>query len=304
MWNIDELKQRAWNILSKNYWWALLATFLTVLIQTAASSIVTIISSIAMPAATSGISVLTALADNPRSSASLLSTYIAVISATAFMQLLVSAISIAIIMFISAPLNYGLTNFIMQQRNHDKFTSVDIIFSAFRKDSYKRVTAGMAWGYLWQYIWSFVPTAIFIVPTVSLIFGSAAISYVTKDSPDSGGGAAFVLLIVYLLLLFIALAVYMLVVMNRMYAYLYIPFLLVDQPQLSYREVMNMSKKMTDGQKGSMFLLDLSFIGWWLLVLLSCGILSSALVPYILTTRAEMYFARKAEMDDQTAISE
>jgi uncharacterized membrane protein len=302
MWSINELKQRAWSILTKNYWWALLAVFLTTLIQTTATSIVYIVSSIIMPAATSGLSLLMALGDGSHSTASLLSQYIAIISATGFLQLLVSAISVAVIMFLSAPLNYGLTNYFMNQRNHEKYTSVDMIFSAFQKGSYKRVTSGMAWGYLWQYIWSFVSTAIFIVPTVSLIFGTAAIAHFADSSDEAGGVTGILIFVVFMLIYFISLAVYLMIVINRMYAYLYIPFILVDQPQLSYREVMNMSKKMTDGQKGRMFILDLSFIGWWLLTMLSCGLLSVALIPYIYTTRVELYHARKAEMDAQTSI--
>ena len=303
MWSIDDLKKRAWGILSKNYWWALLAVFLTTVIQLAASSIISVISAIIMPTATSGLSIIMALAGESQNSTARLAEYIALMSATAFMQLLVSAISIAVIMFVSAPLNYGLTNFFMQQRNHEKYTNMETIFSAFRKGSYKRVTGGMAWGYLWQYIWSFVSTVIFIVPTVSLIFGSVAIATFSDDA-EATGIAGLIIMLVCSLLFILALIVYLMIVINRMYAYLYIPFLLVDQPQLSYREVMNMSKKMTDGQKGRMFILDLSFIGWWLLVMLTCGYLSIALLPYIQTTRVEMYFARKAEMEEQITVSE
>jgi len=43
------------------------------------------------------------------------------------------------------------------------------------------------------------------------------------------------------------------------------------------------------GKKGKLFLLDLSFIGWFLLCILTLGIGLLWLYPYILTSRAAFY---------------
>ena len=51
-----------------------------------------------------------------------------------------------------------------------------------------------------------------------------------------------------------------------------------------------MTKAMTDGEKGSIWLLDLSFIGWNILSVFTCGILSVFWVnPYQQATFAELY---------------
>lgn len=50
--------------------------------------------------------------------------------------------------------------------------------------------------------------------------------------------------------------------------YSMVPFLLSDNPKLSGKRAREISRKMTDGEKGSIFVLSLSFIGWFLLPVL------------------------------------
>lgn len=55
------------------------------------------------------------------------------------------------------------------------------------------------------------------------------------------------------------------------YEYSMIPYLLAENPNIKSKEAFAMSKKMTDGHKGELFLLDLSFIPWYLLGILTFG---------------------------------
>ena len=55
-----------------------------------------------------------------------------------------------------------------------------------------------------------------------------------------------------------------------------------------------MSKAMTQGHKGDLFIFDLSFFGWMLLSGLTCGILGIVYVnPYMYTAHAGLYDALK-----------
>ena len=75
---------------------------------------------------------------------------------------------------------------------------------------------------------------------------------------------------------------------------------LAEHPELGYREVLRMSSEMMDGQKWNTFVLDLSFIGWEILSVFTCGILSIFWVnPYVYATQAELYL--ELSMDDHTA---
>lgn len=59
----------------------------------------------------------------------------------------------------------------------------------------------------------------------------------------------------------------------KSYSYSMAYYILCDRPFCGGNEVIALSRKMTDGNKVTLFLLDLSFIGWFLLSILSFGIL-------------------------------
>ena len=76
----------------------------------------------------------------------------------------------------------------------------------------------------------------------------------------------------------------------KAYEYFFIPYLLSDNPGLDSDHAFARTKQMTDGQKMDIFVLDLSFIGWVILSVFTCGILAIFYVnPYILFTKAELY---------------
>ncbi len=78
------------------------------------------------------------------------------------------------------------------------------------------------------------------------------------------------------------------------YSYAMTPFILRDCPGLAYNAAIEKSMAMMNGNKMKLFLLDLSFIGWWLLCLLTLGIGFLFLLPYMCTSRAAFYEDLKA----------
>ena len=66
-------------------------------------------------------------------------------------------------------------------------------------------------------------------------------------------------------------------------------FIMIENPQLSWKEAIAISKKMTDGHKGELFVLDLSFIGWYLLEVITLGLAGIYVLPYVSTTKALYY---------------
>lgn len=73
------------------------------------------------------------------------------------------------------------------------------------------------------------------------------------------------------------------------YSYSMVYFILVDEPDIDIFEAIAKSKKMMYGNKGQLFLLDLSFLGWCLLSLLSFGIGFLWLFPYVTTSHTLFY---------------
>ena len=67
------------------------------------------------------------------------------------------------------------------------------------------------------------------------------------------------------------------------------PFILADNPQIGYERALKLSIAMTRGHKGAIFVLYLSFLGWYLLGLLCFGIGLLFLMPYVYATMTELY---------------
>lgn len=88
----------------------------------------------------------------------------------------------------------------------------------------------------------------------------------------------------------------------KSYSYAMTPYILLDKPELSATEAITESRNMMNGHKMELFLLDLSFIGWILLSLLTCGILFFYVAPYMQAARAEFY--RTLKGDDEPKADE
>ena len=78
------------------------------------------------------------------------------------------------------------------------------------------------------------------------------------------------------------------------YEYLMVPYIIAENPAMDYKEAFQISKQMMDGEKMEAFIMDLSFLGWYLLSAVTCGLLAIFYVnPYVQASLAEMYTLNK-----------
>ena len=75
----------------------------------------------------------------------------------------------------------------------------------------------------------------------------------------------------------------------KSYEYRMVPYILAQNPGIGAQRAIQLSRQMTAGHKFNIFILDLSFIGWYLLGLLACFIGVLFVQPYVDTTMAELY---------------
>jgi len=80
-------------------------------------------------------------------------------------------------------------------------------------------------------------------------------------------------------------------------AYGLVPYVLHDNPELSAVETLKKSRMMMDGHKWELFLLELSFIGWLLLGILTLFIGYLWLVPYMQMTVTKFYEKIRSEYE-------
>ena len=163
---------------------------------------------------------------------------------------------------LSIPLSFGLIiSFIKLQRGENPKAF------GFIKDGFSRF--GKSWG-----IW-FHTFLRMLLPIVcmgfALILLIALFIYNAMSSISSW-------LIILSVVLYIATLVY---VISRSFLYILAYYIGYDKPELSSKECVKRSAKLMKGNRGNYFLLQLSFIGWGILSILSIFVGMLWLIPYI-----------------------
>lgn len=72
-------------------------------------------------------------------------------------------------------------------------------------------------------------------------------------------------------------------------AYSFAPYIIAENPGISARDAIKRSKEITQGHKGELFVLYLSFIWWILLTSITCGIAGIYVFPYMNQTYVNAY---------------
>ena len=85
-------------------------------------------------------------------------------------------------------------------------------------------------------------------------------------------------------------------------SYAMTPFILKDNPKASYDKAIIYSMRLMQGHKMDLFVLYLSFIGWFILSCLTLGIGFVFLVPYCQMSLARFYEEVKADFESDDSL--
>ena len=75
----------------------------------------------------------------------------------------------------------------------------------------------------------------------------------------------------------------------KSYSYSMAFYIKHDNPDYEWKKCIDESRRIMDGEKERLFLLDLSFLGWAILGVLCCGIGTLWVTPYMQAARANFY---------------
>ena len=168
---------------------------------------------------------------------------------------------------ISIPISFGLViSFLNLKRNED--TSA----FAFLKNGFSRFSK--AWGVFFQIILKM------ILPIICVVFGIFLMVLLFAMSTKSWFFA------IIGVALYIACLVY---AVSRGLLYSLAYFIAYDNPNLSSKECVLKSEELMTGNRGNYFLLELSFIGWISLGILTLGIGYIWIIPYIQVANSCFY---------------
>ena len=103
----------------------------------------------------------------------------------------------------------------------------------------------------------------------------------------------------FLMYIFIVLWSFLFIIPGiiKIFSYAMTPYILEENPELSANEAIDRSRAMMKGHKFDLFWLFLSFIGWFILSLLTLGIGGLWLGPYMQTATAAFYEDVKADYE-------
>lgn len=109
----------------------------------------------------------------------------------------------------------------------------------------------------------------------------------------------------FLMMVFVVLWTLLLIIPGivKAFAYALTPYILVDRPELSASQAINLSVEMMKGHKFDMFWLSVSFVGWIVLSILTLGIGLFWVMPYMTASMGAFYQDVKAEYEAKTTIN-
>ena len=79
----------------------------------------------------------------------------------------------------------------------------------------------------------------------------------------------------------------------KSFEYAIIPYILADDAEISSKDAFKKAKQMMKGNKWRLFKLEFSFVGWFVLCVLTLGIGTLFLIPYVNAAVAEFYVELK-----------
>lgn len=79
----------------------------------------------------------------------------------------------------------------------------------------------------------------------------------------------------------------------KTYSYAMAPYIMQDDPTKSWKQCIDESREMMNGHKAQLFWLDISFIGWIIVGMITCGIGLWFVIPYMNQAHANFYLAVK-----------
>ena len=86
----------------------------------------------------------------------------------------------------------------------------------------------------------------------------------------------------------------------KKYSYKMVMYIIAENPQISSKDAIRISREMMNGNKWRAFLLDLSFIGWNILQYITFGLAGIYVSPYYTATEVELYaFLRKEYIENK-----
>lgn len=182
---------------------------------------------------------------------------------------------------ITVPISYGIIIAFMKLKRGEEVETFDFLklgFSNFKK----------SWSIAWnRFLVMIVPALIIFAIVFALSFYSVVSSGLMSTSYSVKYASTNNLAI--LIIALIAIIACLVWSMVKRYSVELAEYISYDEPEISGKEAVKKSQEMMQGNKGNLFVLEISFIGWSILAVLTFGIGFLWLAPYIQVSKTCFY---------------
>lgn len=193
--------------------------------------------------------------------------------ALVLIPILLGALAISLVLMLIGPcIHWGLCRFRLMLLD-GQGPSVGVLFSGFRNVFFKALGLQIL-----------VTLVVLATMLAFVLVGVVAVAVVALVVPVASGAR---IEIAFLAVSFAIVAVFAMVVMAYRYSMSF--YALVDNPNMGALDAMRESASMMKGNKWRLFCLQLSFIGWEILCVFTCGIGYLWLTPYMGQAEAAFY---------------
>lgn len=203
---------------------------------------------------------------------------------------ILSAVILSLVMFVikllfTNILTTGKLLWFSRNREQAAAPPFSLLFNGLKKGSYGDLVKGMAWRELWQIIWQIpVFLAQWIIGIFSFVMIERMLQVLRENylNLTSYNFEKIILnemisnLMSFLIIMVIGTMIsigFGIVAIVKQYSYRATAWILADNPNIGHSRALHLSKEMTQGFKGKWFVLDLSFIGWYLLLILTLPVM-------------------------------
>lgn len=182
-------------------------------------------------------------------------------------------------------------------RNREEAASppFSAMFNFFKKGKYSKTVKGMAWRDFWLLIWkapSLILSMLLALFTFTVLDQTLVIvqdnlgAYGLENIISDKLGMTLIVFLIFFLFTILVNTIFSIIAFIKSYSYRATEWILADNPDLDHKVALNLSKTLTRGYKWKWFVLDLSFIAWYALLVLT--------LPLILFTAPLLETYRKA----------
>lgn len=181
------------------------------------------------------------------------------------------------------PLAWGFAiAFLNNSRGSESSFGISKLFDGFR--DYSRITYTLVLESIYVGLWTLLMAIPSVILYIAIRYDSLPVSPPSIESVES-------------LIILLCFTPCWIILIIKSLSYFLSSYLLKDNPELKNNAAIELSMQMMKGYKMKLLLLNLSFIGWTFLCILTLGVGLLWLIPYIDASCARFYEEVKAEFE-------